>query len=261
MNTEETKVPEVKPDGQPTTPIVEAPKVDELASLKAQLEVAQKEKATIEANWKNEQRNTSKKEQEIQKLRSTHDDISVLKDSIKILAAELATVKGESEDEFGKRTTVSKEELLKRFDELDLKRKQLAEQEKLSQLATEYKQRTEEAGLTPKDEDYHTIRGLVTRGEFELADIKLNKITQAKVVDNSKKENVVSDEKVIEEKAKKMAEEMYRKKLEDEGKLTTGVSQPAGGSMSADDLFEKYASGEIDTNTYKTKMKSLGKNI
>lgn len=212
-----------------TQPVVtEVPKENpEVAQLRSQLEAQKAATLKAEENWKNEQRNSAKKDVELQKTRDTQSRLDTLEDYVKVLTATVAETKGQTEQEFTADTGARKPQLIQTFEQVSAARKARQEQEALETKVREYQTRTDSLGLDPNSEPYLEVQHLVTTGNFKLADVKLAKMETVKK--ETEKPKMVEQD--LEKEIEKRAEERARKILEEKGLLKTdagtGASAPA----------------------------------
>lgn len=250
MKTEEITPEEIAPEGKleaatevstEVTPEIEPP---ELAQIKEQLQ-------HMEDNWKREQKVSSKKEEEIQRLSGVKTDIDDLKEYMKVLTAAVAEKRGETEEEFETQIPTRKPDFLKQFETLDGKRKQ----EQLTRELDSYRKRVESLGLGEKDDEYWEIYDLVTTGDpvkMKRANLKLEKWEGDKSQVTSKETEVSEEDKV-----EKLAEEKKRKWLEEKGLLDQDTGEPS--AKAGRDMDKAYADGEVSEKEYGDWLRGRGK--
>lgn len=229
VTTDQGKVDETLPDAK----TLQA----ELTQSKSQLAELNTKYKSVEDNWKNEQRNSSKKNEEIQKLRDLRSEVDTLKEYVKIQTAVLAEMKGQSESEFTTETQTNKNDYLKKFTDLEANLKQKRELEALQTKALEFKARVETLGLKEDSEDYLDIHDLVVEGKFARADLKLKKLESK---ETSKETDKVKTEDKKPELTKEEEEKIALKYAKEKGWLKSEDGQPsAGGGNDLNKLSKK----------------------
>jgi len=197
---------------------------------------------TIEDNFKNEQRISSKKETELQTLRAELDGLRADRELSQSLLAIVAAQKGQPEDELGEEIRTKKPDLLAQYNTLRTR------QEAQRKVST-YQRRVEALGLSPNDENYLDVRDLVIEGKYDRAEIRLKKLEAVK--EEPPKEKIV--EETLEERAEKLAEAKYLKRLEKEGLLETDTGSPAGSLSSPQQAMQDYIGGKITAEDARTR--------
>jgi len=180
---------------------------DEAARLNSLLQ-------TMEENWKNEQRVSSKKEQDIQQLKREIDSLRSDKELSQSLIAMLANQQGKSEEEVTEEISSKKPNLLSQYQALQ-------NTQEATRRVRQLQQRTDALGLDPQSEDYLDIRDWAQAGRYDRAEARLSKLEKAK------KETPKETE---EERITRLAEERVKKIAEEKGLLTTDTSGPSGGA-------------------------------
>ena len=188
---------------------------------------------TIEDNFKNEQRISSKKETELQTLRAELDGLRADRELSQSLLAIVAAQKGQPEDELGEEIRTKKPDLLAQYNTLRTR------QEAQRKVST-YQRRVEALGLSPNDENYLDVRDLVIEGKYDRAEIRLKKLEAIK--EEPPKEKIVETE---EERFAKKLESEKLKWMEERGELVTDTGSPAGGLSSPQQAMQDYIGGKI----------------
>jgi len=219
----------------------------ELAQSKTQLVELNTKLKTVEDNWKNEQRNSSKKNEEIQKLRDLRSEVDTLKEYVKIQTAVLAELKGQSESEYTTETQTNKSDYLKKFTDLEANLKQKRDLEVLQTRALEFKARVDTLGLKEDSEDYLDIHDLVVEGKFARADLKLKKLESKETLKETKE---VKPEDKKPELTKEDKEKIALDYAKEKGWLKSEDGQP---SASGGDDLNKLSSKELLNMGYSKK--------
>lgn len=210
-------------DDKEKTPKVETPTVEEqIADLTSQLAGVKEKATTVEESWKNEQRVSSRKEQEIQRLQDRLNDITSDKEMSQAMMALIASQTGRSEEEVSEEVQARKPDLLKQFKTLEEQRLARRAQDEAKKIGEQYRKRVEALGLTSKDKAYRDIYRDVREGLFDFADAQLAEL-EAKASDEKPKESEEERQKAIEEEALRLIQE------KNPDSLKTDIGGPSAG--------------------------------
>lgn len=214
-----------------TPEVVETP---ELIKSRSQLQ-------KMEDNYKNEQRVSSKKEQEIRELRDKIDSMASDRELQQAFLAALAQNQGKSEEEVAEEVQTKKPDLLNQY-------KMMLAQQEATRKVTSYQRQVGELGLTSTGEDYWDIKDWVESGKYGRADARISKL---KSLIGPKEEKKVEEaaKETEEERIDRLAEEKARKKLEAEGLLTTETGGPSASSQRKQDIIRRYGEGDPTVST------------
>lgn len=206
-----------------STEEVKTPTAEEVEQLRSEL---QGKIDQMEENWKNAQRLVSKRDEENKRLRDEAADREADRELNKALIGALAEQRGEPEGEFADDVKRRQPDLVKIYQEQEIKREQARRKrhyDELSEKIDSYRKEVEGLGLTEKDEEYNIIRAFAQTEQWEKADAMIGKVKKAKA-------EVKSDtpKETEEERIERLAEEKARKKLEEKGLLEAETGQPAG---------------------------------
>lgn len=160
------------------TPVVESqeaqptPEVN-AAELQETVKRLELQARQFEDNWKNEARVKSKREQEIQELKTRLESKDNSDAMFQALLALQAKQMSKAPDELEDEVKENKSSLVQEFQAI---KKKLDEDNKVKSFmakVTEYQSETEALGLKPGDTDYDVVKSLVETGKFAVADKKL----------------------------------------------------------------------------------------
>ena len=220
---------------------VETPSVeDQLADLTNKLQTLEGKATQAEENWKNEQRVSSRKEQEIQSLQGRISDMGSSNEMSQAMMALLAQQSGRSAEEIEGEVQANKPDLLKGFQALQQKAKIDKQQDEAKKIGEQYRKRVEALGLTSKDKAYREIYRDVREGNFEFADVAIAALEAEKAKQVAEQPQGTEDERF-----ERRLEEEKRKWAEEEGLLTTETGGPSASSMSAQEAKKEYIAGNI----------------
>ena len=229
---EEQATPQLEPE-TPKVEVKEEKPAEDVAGMKARLEA-------LETSFKNEQRVSSKKEEEIKQLQNEladrEGDRALFKSAMGLYAEQL----GKPEEDFEGETKERAPDLIKRFDTLFEGQEQKRKAERYVRQADTIWQRGVTAGLTKGDSEYWELYKALKDGIPEYAEAIVSKVEGAKPVEPKE----TADE--TKARLKKEVEEEYRQSLEDKGVLdTAGGAAPAGASSG-----KVYKTSEIKAMDY-----------
>ncbi len=230
-------------DKEEKTPSEETPSVeDQLASLTSKFTELDQKANKVEADWKNEQRISSRKEQDNQDLRASISDRASERDFQKAMLSVLAEGRGETEENTETSVKANMPTLLKQFDEREKMREAKLRQAEAQRIGEKYQRDVTDLSLTPKDRAYREIYQFVRDGSeaaLEMAD--------AIVVEEKAKRAKTVEPKESEEERQSAAEaramEIVKEKFPDA--LVTETGGPSASSLSARDAKQAYIKGEI----------------
>ena len=209
-----------------------APEVD-VNALQAKLTQLETEKAKYEANWKNEQRNVSKKDQELQRIREQLESNESQVNMTKAMIAILANQQQRDPDEVETDVKQKQPDLLKQFEAIEKKSKTEREIRKAQERVKSLQDRTEALGLKPTDRDYKAIQKFAITGDYTeaeqwLTDLESKQPSEKKIEgDKTMTEEKKDAPKIDEAAEEKIALEYMKKK----GLLKAGGVQPSGSGL------------------------------
>ena len=209
-----------------------------LEELQKQLTELQKTSQKYEDNWKNESRVKAKKDLEIQRLRERLTSTESQEAMLKALIAVVAQQRGQPEDLLEGEVRQQQPDLVKQYEKIQEESKKKREIDTLNSRAESIRRDVESLGLTPNDDEYEVIRLAVRAGELDKAEIRLNKIREAKQV-------------IPPTEPKPDAEQEFQKRLraelEKRGLLTQDTGGPSASASKRQDVLAKIARGELST--------------
>ena len=230
-----------------TTPKVETPTAEEqLKTLQAKVEELTKDRERLDSGYKGLQRTIGQKDAELKKQANIDSRIDTINERIELLATAYASGKATEED----MGNVPKEDRTKVLDQLkQMRQKEIAEkqQNEMGKKGLEYKEKVEAAGLTEKDEAYWEIEGLVRNGQFQLADIKINKLEASKVTKPEVKSGL---------EKKETDEEIFTRIAKQKGLLKTDNVTPAGGTKQWKQIRDAYVANPNDMKVREEYLKA-----
>ena len=226
--------------GTPAQPTLEA--------LQKQLAELSENSKKLEENWKNEQRVSSKKEQELQRLREQTSNIDANSDMMKALVAVIAQQKQESADVFEDEVKQKQPDLLKAYDEIAKKSKQQRDVERLSAKLREIQADTETLGLKEGSDDYDFIKAMAESGKFDKAEQRLEKLKGVKQVAPTEKPAETEEQKI-----ERLVNDKLKAILGDKLKQDGGT--PSGGTAT----FTAEQIASMSTEEYKEKRADIMK--
>jgi len=240
---------EKPPPAPPEKPVAtgsseEEEKPDPIAYVMSKIE-------DMEKRLRNQDTAIARKEAENKRLQRDLESRDDERDLNRTLVSFLAAEKGQTEDQFEGDIKSRAPDVIAKFDTLVEQQKRRREEEGFRERVADYQRRTEDAGLTEKDDDYWIIQDAVFKGQFPRADAKLDqlieKASQKKPVDTEAQEKLRRKE--IEEEARRM--------LEESGQLKTETGSPSGlvsgkftmaqiDAMSAQEFRKNFPNGTSD---------------
>jgi len=221
------------------------PQIPDLTVLQGNLAQLEKQAKTFEDNWKNQEKATSRKEQEIQRLRDQVANNDSQQNMIKALIATMANRQNVPEEEFEQTVKKQQPDLLKQFEEMEKQAMQKRQVTEFQRKINDIQDKTEALGLKAGDEDYEVVQAFAIAGKFDKAESKLQKL-EAK--DKTEPPKETKSELSEEEKAK-----IVKEYLDKEDLLKQETGKPSGGSF--DDIptdinkFREWLSG-LSTEEY-----------
>ena len=226
-------------DKEKTPEKVETPSVeDQLASLTSKFTDLEGKANKVEADWKNEQRISSRKEQDNQDLRASISDRASERDFQKAMLSVLAEGRGETEENTETSVKANMPTLLKQFDEREKTREAKRQQAESQRIGEKYQRRVESLGLTPKDKAYREVYRDVQSGLYEFADAQLDELETVQ-----KKTPPKESDEERQSAAEARAMEIVKEKFPDA--LLTETGGPSASSLSAQEAMKAYGKGEI----------------
>lgn len=223
---------------EPTTPEVNLE--SELASLKEKLANTEKTFEAAKQEALAEKQNVSKKERQLQEVRSQQGKIEGLEKRLEVVTSMLADImdKGEYEEEPQPKRKRSEEYLSRIPKPKEPEKPELPEE--FVRAASEADVLAKSAGLSVEDSDELAkayrffMRG---KGDEGLAEVK-------KVV-GERKAKEGTPKKTIDQLTEEDEEEIARKYMEKKGKLHTDAGTPSGKGMTKAEAYAKFAKGEL----------------
>ena len=241
FNEQLIETPVEEPAGQST----EQPAQD-LDQLKKELENIRELAKKQEELWKNEQRVNSRKEAELQRLKTQMQDRQASEETLKAMMELIAEEKGQKEEEFGETFEKRKPNLVQQWEkrQKELEAKRIREEYNLR--ANEvWGKATAEVGLTPDNEDYWEIQNFLKTGQIERAEVKINKLTAVKAAPPPAKPQETPKE-TEEERINRLVEEKLRQRMESDGLLVSETGTPSAANNTRSQLYKELAEGEMD---------------
>ncbi len=197
----------------------------EFERLKSELGETRKKLEETQKSLSAQDRRLSERDKELKRREALDAKIDSMEDRIKILASVIAETQGQTEGEFEATTQTKKPNLAKTYEELERKSVEKRKQEEFQRKAGEYEAKVVDLGLTRKDNDYWDVYDMVAKGQFERADVLLEKLGDAKNIVKALEVNKPAGE-TEEQRIDKLAEEKARKLMEERGLLTTDTGNP-----------------------------------
>ncbi len=250
------------------TTAIEQPQTTPAAPLEDQLKAMQAEKDRLSQELKAAQKGLStmgqdirKKEEALNRQTALERAIMSQNEQFKLLAAYVAEGQSGSSEDFEEAKATRKPDLLKKFEELETKRKadeeqsqQRAQIEQFTNTVAGYEERVKSLGLTENDETYWDIKGLVETAfgrpdNLKRADVKIKKLEEAKMTDKKETE---------EQRIARLVEEGIRKKMDEQGLLKPEGGSPSGASSQFEQIEKDFAEGNVDWATYNKARKEHG---
>ena len=252
----EVVVPEVQPtipgEGEVLEP--EPTENTELVQLRSQIQ-------KLDANWKNEQRISSKKEDDLRQLREDLARLQSDKETSQALIAMIANQQGRSEEDVVEDLQSRKPDLREQF-------KQIQSEAEARRVGEQFRQRVEALGLTENDDVYWGIHDHVVSGNPErlkAANTKLKKLEQEKLETANKGDKVMPTEteeqrieRLAEEKAEAKADEKLRQEMEKRGLLTSDTGGPSAVGRSFAEKEQAYSEGTLSLEEYSKARREAG---
>ncbi len=225
----------------PTTPEAKVNLESEIASLKEKLANTEKTFEAAKQEALAEKQNVSKKERQLQEVRSQQGKIEGLEKRLEVVTSMLADImdKGEYEEEPQPKRKRS-EEYLSRIPKPE-EPKKLELPEEFVRAASEADVLAKSAGLSVEDSDELAkayrffMRG---KGDEGLAEVK-------KVVGERKAKKEETPKKTIDQLTEEDEEEIARKYMEKNGKLHTDIGTPFGKGLTKAEAYAKFAEGKM----------------
>ncbi len=239
-------VPPIEPEAIVDTETPEEPPKPEVTLEEVQKQVGELtgNLTKAEENWKNAQRDSSKKQDTIQNLREqlqSNDSTSTLN---KALVALMSQQKGQPAEEFAEEVKQNSPDLVKQFEATVAKIDGEQQAKRMTTRLREVQQRTEAVGLTPKDDDYDVIQTFAEAGKFGKVEKMLDKLEESK---QAPKAETKKSEETEDEKVNRLVQEGLRKEMEKKGLLTQEDGGPSASASKRDEVLAKVASGELST--------------
>ena len=210
---------EVKPQA------AEAPKED---PVKAEVELLKQKVSTYDGQLR-------KQGEELKRYKQLAEDQDAIKAALALFASQRGT---QSQYEFDNTVKENQPDLLKQFEKIQEEARKKRQVEEFNSRVVEYQQRTQQAGLTQKDEAYWKIRKAVRDGDFEEAD---------HLFDTLNKETPVVKKPEVD--VDKLAEEKARAIIEKSGALPPNPGSPSPGT--------KYTLAQIEAMDVKEYIKTF----
>lgn len=215
-------------DGQlPTVEEQLTTATDKADSLSKELEVAKKGLKTTQASLR-------EREATLNRQGNLESEIASLKDTMEILTVSFAERQGKSREDI--EAGVGGVNIKAQIASIQQKHRRDAQIKEYQATVKGYQERVEALGLKPGDDEYLSILNLVRTGYNDPAvrealDARLDKLEGAKKLETPSS---------VEEQAKKLAEEMYRQKLEETGALKPESATPSGASLGIPTKLETF---------------------
>lgn len=240
-----------KAEGEETAE-VEAPEVEapETPTAEEQLKAAQEEIDKIKAELESKDKGLrtahqtlTEKDKKLREASDFHTRLDGFEETQKILIGMMQERGAVSDEEVSleKRT-----DYVKQYDEIRKRQKEereaasmRTEQEEYARQAQAIYARAQEAFKDDIDE-LDKVAYNLDRGRLDLAEARVAKV-EGKEKPPAKEKQVESDE----ERVARLAEEMYKKRLDEEGLLRTESAEPSGRSRTMDEIAAKVASGDM----------------
>ena len=237
------------PEGEKTeeqtsteTEEVITPPVDRTKELETEIARVKAEADSYKKGLSSAHQRLSQKDTEIKRLQDFSSRLSDFEEKLKILAAAQASGAEVDEEEIGNMTPAKKQNLLKKFEELEQRQatkrqqaevqaKQEAERERQVSLVDNYRLRVEALGFTSKDKEYRNIYRLVrTLDPIDMAEAdeilgeleKTKPSTQTKAgkEEPEKDESLLQTDSVTPSSRTRTREEVLRRAAEGDHSVT-----------------------------------------
>ena len=220
--TEEQDVTQKTPEAEVKTPESEEHKPQVTAEeLQKQLTELQETSQKNEENWKTAQRDGSKKQTEIQRLREQLQSNDSQSDMMKALVAMMAQNQNKTSDELTEEIKQQQPDLLKQFEQIQQASERKREIDRATNRIKAIQERTEALGI--KGEDYKVIRAFAQAGEYDDAESRLEQLETATKPPEEPEES--EDDRV-----KRLATEKFEAMVKERGLLTQDPGIPSASS-------------------------------
>jgi len=216
---------------------------EQLASLQTELTETKEKLAETEKGLSTAHRTLTAKDKEGKQRASLESQIESIGDRVKILASIIAQGGGQTETAFEETVAANRPDLLKTYEDLERKHEEKRKQTDFEGRVNEYEGKVSGLGLTRKDDEYWDVFDLVSKGRFDRADMKLERIAETK--DKKPAESSEASETELE----KRIEEGVRKRMEDEGLLKTETGGPSGSAGGK--TYTKKQVGDMSQKEYR----------
>lgn len=207
-----------------------------LEELQKQITNLQENSGRFEENWKNEQRVSSKKEVDNQRLREQLSSNESQSDMNKVLIAMMANQRNQPVEELAEEVKTQQPDLLKQYEQIVKTSERKRELDRATNRIKTVQDRTVALGI--QGEEYDIIRAFAEAGQFDKADKRLETLEDAKQTKPPEEPKESEDDRV-ERLAVAKAKEMLGDKLTQD----TGAPSASGGlsGMDARTIKEKMS--------------------
>lgn len=198
---------------------------EQLAKLQADFNRTAEELVQTKKGLSTAHQTLTQRDQELKRIKGQQEQLDALSAKLEVLGGLVLQQQGEEADLEGLPPT-KKVDLSQRF-------KEASSTARMESQMRQRQERAEATGLPMDDQRILTVEYLTTHGRFGEADKLLEQIEAEATKPEEKKEvKETKPTETEEERIERLAEEKYRAKLEEEGRLTTEVvapSAPSGG--------------------------------
>ncbi len=231
---------------KPTTPTAD----EQLKSLQVKQAEFESQLKAKDESYKGLQREINKKDAELKRASDLHLRLDAQEETLKIWSALMAEKLGENPE--GDEPP-RKQDLLKKFDEVAAKQKQVRVEADAKAKQEEYFRRADEVykeAETVYGEDVDalaSVRSLIRQGDFDLAEKKINKAKVKPAVPLVVQTQGVETE---DERINRLVEERITQKIKDNPLLKTETATAMGRVGSRNEIIARYARGEATEDEY-----------